>query len=70
MANMSYCRFQNTLSDFRDCARNFFEDELSVEEHNARRKLLLEMIELFDNLGAPVSEEDIDPTFLEKKDGK
>lgn len=22
MSNMSYCRFQNTLSDFRDCVEN------------------------------------------------
>ena len=68
MANMSYCRFQNTLSDFRDCARNFFEDELSVEEHNARRKLLLEMIELFVELDVSIDSDEIDSTFLEKKD--
>ena len=39
-----------------------------MEEHNARRKLLLEMIDLFDQLGVIVSEDDIDSSFLEKKD--
>lgn len=29
MSNMSYCRFQNTLPDLRDCYENF--DELLAE---------------------------------------
>lgn len=38
MSNMSYCRFQNTLSDFRECMRALQEEplsELSPEERDA-----------------------------------
>lgn len=40
MANMSYCRFRNTLNDLADCQENFDADDLSAEEHNARRKMI------------------------------
>lgn len=45
MANMSYCRFQNTLRDLRDCA-NALEDmaetgkDLSGDELRARDRLI------------------------------
>lgn len=39
MSNMSYCRFENTLRDLRDCAENLH-DEVSAEEARARRKLI------------------------------
>lgn len=45
MANMSYCRFQNTLEDLRDCRDALnemgdFEKELSEEEAKAAKRLL------------------------------
>jgi hypothetical protein len=47
MANMSYCRFQNTLSDLRDCYRhldemgeNGEEGELSKDEQAAAEELV------------------------------
>ena len=40
MSNMSYCRFQNTLSDLRDCQDHIFDDDLSEEEERARRWLI------------------------------
>lgn len=45
MANMSYCRFQNTLADLRDCARALsemgdYEKELSEAEGKAAKRLL------------------------------
>jgi len=51
MGNMSYCRFENTLSDLRDCADHmddkddFDEDSdndnmLSESETEAKRKLI------------------------------
>ena len=39
MSNMSYCRFQNTLEDVRDCY-DHMDDELSEEEQLARDKLI------------------------------
>lgn len=41
MANMSYCRFRNTLTDLQDCERHLHdEDALSDYEKRARDKLL------------------------------
>ena len=38
MGNMSYCRFQNTLTDLRDCYDNF-DDMVSADEARARSKI-------------------------------
>jgi hypothetical protein len=40
MGNMSYCRFQNTLSDLRDCYVNMEDEDLSAEEKQAKAELL------------------------------
>ena len=41
MGNMGYCRFENTLSDLRDCYENMDDpDDLSPEEQRARMELL------------------------------
>lgn len=43
MANMSYCRYQNTLIDLRDCwgEMDYEEPEtLDLEERKARRHLI------------------------------
>ncbi len=40
MANMGYCRFQNTLQDLRDCAEHLDDDDLSEEEQRARYRML------------------------------
>lgn len=39
MANMGYCRFQNTLADLRDCLEHW-DDEVSADEAKARERLL------------------------------
>lgn len=68
MSNMSYCRFRNTLNDLRDCAQNFDEDELSDDEHNARRAMINEMVDLLEWLGAEVTDIDnIDESLMERK---
>ena len=46
MSNMSYCRFQNTLSDMYDCFEFDGEDtddhdDLSGDEESARLRMLL-----------------------------
>jgi hypothetical protein len=38
-SNMSYCRFQNTLRDLRDCYYNM-NDNLSGDEDEARQGLI------------------------------
>jgi len=40
MSNMSYCRFENTLHDLRDCQANMFEEDLSSSEEFSRKKLI------------------------------
>lgn len=39
MANMSYCRFENTYNDLKDCYLNI-DNELSESEENYRKKLI------------------------------
>jgi hypothetical protein len=47
MANMSYCRFQNTLNDLRDCQEALDEQDcLSNDEARARDKLIALCVEL------------------------
>lgn len=36
MGNMTYCRFQNTHKDLRDCQEHFDDQDLSREEYRAR----------------------------------
>ena len=50
MSNMSYCRFQNTKTDLRDCVSNFW-NVSSEEEASARKRLVKyakEIVELYD----------------------
>ena len=38
--NMSYCRFENTLKDLRDCYHNMDSDDLSQSEFFARKRMI------------------------------
>jgi len=40
MANMSYCRFQNTVTDLQDCLEHIDDAIDDEEEHNARQNLI------------------------------
>lgn len=43
MANMSYCRFENTLSDLRDCneaLQSGDDEDMSASEKRARERLI------------------------------
>ena len=41
MGNMTYCQFQNTLPDLRDCYDNWdVADKTSEDEKKARKRLL------------------------------
>ena len=39
MANMSYCKFENTYSDLRDCYESM-DDELSESEQKYRDRMV------------------------------
>lgn len=52
MANMSYCRFRNTLQDLRDCAENIEKPLTDRDENEARKKLVQvcrDIVEAADN---------------------
>lgn len=51
MSNMSYCRFQNTVSDLKDCYDNMDDLNLSKEELSARRRLILLCQQIVDDYG-------------------
>lgn len=51
MSNMSYCRFQNTLNDLKDCHMNMDDDDLSPEEKTARKQLLQICVEIVTDHG-------------------
>jgi hypothetical protein len=40
MSNMSYCRFENTLGDLRDCYDHIDEDLTSDHEIKARKRMI------------------------------
>jgi hypothetical protein len=47
MANMGYCRFQNTLNDLEECFDSMENDEeLSESEEKAKEKLIQLCIEI------------------------
>jgi len=60
MANMSYCRFENTLRDLRDCYDNMDNDNLSKSEFYARKQ----MIEMCINI-ANQHDDIVEQEFLE-----
>ena len=57
MANMSYCRFENTYRDLNDCYRNIDNTDLSKTEIAARRKLI-ELCQLIAEVADPELEMD------------
>lgn len=61
MANIGYCRFQNTLSDLNDCYQHIFDDNVSFEEAVARDALIdlcREIAEETDSFGEDVELDD------------
>ena len=59
MSNMSYCRFENTASDLRDCLKHWDDlDETSTNwEFGARREIWVMACEIADKLEPAVKEE-------------
>ena len=56
MGNMSYCRYENTLPDLRDCFDHWDEDLNSETEIRAKRRLLKLCADIMDNYGADLDE--------------
>jgi len=46
MPNMSYCRFENTLNDLRDCYENMDDKDLNEFEEKAKLELIKLCVEI------------------------
>ena len=56
MANMSYCRFQNTSRDLHDCYENL-DAKLSEDEREARTRLIRTCAKVLIFAGVEISEQ-------------
>lgn len=50
MSNMSYCRFQNTLLDLRDCHQNLAGVQMAEDEQSARARLVQTCVHILEEL--------------------
>ena len=62
MANMSYCRFENTLSDLRDCLEALRNDDLK-ELSRTEKESARELIELSMEISEMFEDDDLDEVF-------
>ena len=63
MANMSYCRFHNTLADLNDCEsalNSFINDDENIIESAEERRKAKQLIELCSYIVENYTAEDID----------
>lgn len=72
MANMSYCRFENTYHDFEDCKEQYLAlangedadgevpEPLSMEERSAADAMLDSIVDMFYELGIEIDSDDVD----------
>ena len=64
MANMSYCRFENTVADVLDCIDNWNRVE-SDSEKECRKELVNLAKQIVEDYGDDVEETDEDDEWLE-----
>lgn len=57
MANMSYCRFENTSIDLEDCLHHMKEDDVTYREEKARKKLIDLCVEIAIDYGHVINRE-------------
>ena len=75
MANMSYCRFENTLNDLVDCLDNIQQEAENDRDERARKqmiRLLHENIDFFEDLKRELDNPGmfIDDEEWEKENGR
>ena len=54
MSNMSYCEFENTFGDLRDCYEEFEGKNLSDSEQKFRKKMIELCIDIACDFGSEV----------------
>ncbi len=62
MAYMSYCRWENTLNDLRDCAKHL-NDPLGGSEARARASLLELAADMLEEVGVTINHRELDLAF-------
>ena len=50
MANMSYCRFENTFNDLIDCFDNIWEEAENQRDERARKQMIRFLKERIDEI--------------------
>lgn len=71
MANMSYCRFENTLRDLEDCSEHLFEtkEELGEYEWAAKLKLVKLCLEIVSQAYPDLADSEDNPLNYEGYNG-
>jgi hypothetical protein len=68
MANMSYCRFQNTLNDLVDCINNIHEEADNMRDEQARKQMIRFLFENMDFIEDLKRELDNPGMFIDDKE--
>ena len=68
MANMSYCRFENTLNDLVDCFQNISEEAENMRDERARKEMIRFLFENIDFIEDLKRELDNPGMFIDDKE--
>ena len=69
MANMSYCRWENTLDDLRDCAEHV-NDPVDGSEARARASLLEIAADMLEEVGVTIGRSELDEALSNATGGE
>jgi hypothetical protein len=68
MANMSYCRFENTLNDLVDCFQNISEEAENMRDERSRKQMIRYLFENIDFIEDLKRELDNPGMFIDDKE--
>ena len=68
MANMSYCRFENTLNDLVDCINNISEEAENMRDERCRKQMIHYLFENIDFIEDLKRELDNPGMFIDDKE--
>jgi hypothetical protein len=68
MANMSYCRFENTLNDLVDCFQNISEEAENMRDERSRKQMIRFLFENIDFIEDLKRELDNPGMFIDDKE--
>lgn len=68
MANMSYCRFENTFNDLIDCFDNIWEEAENMRDERFRKSMIRFLKERIDEIEELSEELDKPGMFIDDKE--